>query len=233
VTYVKRVVLLASSRKPGGRCIAGKEALSTGYGNWIRPVSARPTAEVSPQERRYENGREPAILDVVEIPMLAPAPHGHQTENHRFDCSRRWRKAAALGWADLPALADHPATLWGAGPSTRHGRHDRIALEGARNFDRSLWLIQPEDVTIHTLTKGEVFEKPKQVVRASFRHGFLKYDFPVTDPAVERAMRGKPDGSYPLRHDVYFCVSLTEPHESGYCYKLVATIVSEKSLAAR
>lgn len=232
MTYLKRVVLLASSRKPGGRCIAGKEALSTGYGEWIRPVSARPTAEVSAPERRYENGKEPAILDVVEISMQKPAPHGHQTENHELDSRRRWTRRGRLGWADLPALADHPATLWGAGLSTRHGRYDRITLEGAASFDRSLSLIQPKDVTIHLLTRGEVFEKPKRVVRASFTHGFLHYDFPVTDPAVEQAFRRKPDSSYPLRNEVYFCVSLTEPRESGYCYKLVATILSEKRLAA-
>jgi hypothetical protein len=193
-------------------------------------VSARPTAEVSLLERRCGDRKEPAILDIVEIPMLEPAPHLHQTENHTIDCRRRWTKAAALGWPDMPALADHPASLWGAGYSTRHGLRDHISQEAALNFGKSLWLVEPKDVTIHLLTRGEVFEKPKRVVRASFTYGFLKYNFPVTDPAIEKAFRTKPDADYPISDDIYFCVSLTEAHASGYCYKLVATIISRKPI---
>ena len=50
---------------------------------------------------------------------------------------------------------------------------------------------------------------------------------------MEKALRGKPDSRFPLQREVYFCVSLTEAHASGYCYKLVATIISEKSIAKR
>jgi len=76
------IVCLANSRKPHGRCIAGREVLKNGYGGWIRPVSARSSAEISLEELRYENGREPQILDVITIPMIAAAPRVHQTENH-------------------------------------------------------------------------------------------------------------------------------------------------------
>jgi hypothetical protein len=118
VNYVKRIVCLANSRKHSGRCIAGKEVLERGYGPWIRPISARPSAEVSEEERRYETGRDPRVLDIIDIPMIAAAPVLHQTENHVIDAEHYWTKTNELPWADLKRLVDNPAMLWSNGDST-------------------------------------------------------------------------------------------------------------------
>ncbi len=73
MSYIKRIVCLANSYKPpNGRCIAGREVLANGkFGEWIRPVSMRPTAELSSREYKYQSNVTPKLLDIVEISRLS------------------------------------------------------------------------------------------------------------------------------------------------------------------
>ncbi len=83
MSYIKRIVCLADSRKMSGRCIAGLEINNDdSVGGWIRPVSIRPSEEISLLDRRFKDGSQPSLLDILEIPMLNPQPHACQTENH-------------------------------------------------------------------------------------------------------------------------------------------------------
>lgn len=222
MSYSKRIVCLANSRKYMGRCIAGKEVLADGYGKWIRPVSDRPAGEVSEEERSYRDRREPGILDIIEIPMLRPAPMLHQTENHVIDAGRRWRKTGQLPVHDLGHLLDHPATLWSNGDSAHNGLNDRVIREEAAGFDTSLYLIDPEGLTIRVQVEGPGFGQRR--VRALFEYRGVPYVLAVTDLITERAFLRKLDGDYPLA-DTVICVSLGEPFADGYCYKLVAALI--------
>jgi hypothetical protein len=140
------------------------------YGCWIRPVSVRPSAEISLEERRYENGRDPQILDVINIPMIAPVPRVHQTENHMIDAEQYWTKEAALTWADLPSLVERPGSLWLNGTSTYHGTNDCIAQIHAAQLTSSLFLIRPESLNVQVRTEGGMFGRLKRRVRADFRY---------------------------------------------------------------
>jgi hypothetical protein len=95
---VKRIVCLANSFKIGGSCIAGKEVHAKGYGGWIRPVSARESAEVRPAECKYTNNHWPKLMDIMDVPLLNATPRNHQTENHIIDTTRPWEKVADLPW---------------------------------------------------------------------------------------------------------------------------------------
>ena len=82
MTYSKTIICLANSKKTGGRCVAGKAVVDDGFGPWIRPISSRPTQELAPQERKYANGQDPDLLDIIEIKFVEPRPQTYQSENH-------------------------------------------------------------------------------------------------------------------------------------------------------
>jgi hypothetical protein len=222
--YTKRIVCLANSVKIGGLCIAGKEVIKGGYGGWVRPVSARPSAEVKLEECWYENRQTPRLLDIVDIRMVKAKPDLHQTENHVIETGCCWEKSGTLPWGDLDDLVDEPVPLWIDGEHTFSGLNDCVAEAQAATLTNSLVLIKPKKVTIQVGVEGGIYKK--RAVRAYFKHCRMEYGLKVTDPGADAAFRAKGDGSYSLR-DVFLCVSLTEPYEMDHrCHKLVAAIIS-------
>lgn len=221
----KTMVCLANSTKTGGFCVAGKEAVKGGFAGWLRPVSARATAEISSAESQCTDGSWPHLLDVLEIPILRPAPHGHQTENQLID-QGRWKKVGKLDWADLKSLVDKPAPLWIDGKHTYSGINDCVTPEEAATLKNSLVLIKPEKVIIRVGIEGGMYQK--RAVRAYFKHCGIQYALKVTDPVSDAAFRKKEDDSYTLE-DVFLCVSLTEPYDKdNRCHKLAAGVITNK-----
>lgn len=229
MTYTKRILCLANSRKHLGRCIAGKQILSDGYGSWIRPVSARPTGEISEEERSFYNGRDPRVFDIIDVPILAAAPHLYQTENHIIDPTQYWEKAGQVSWDDLANLVDNPSTLWINGNSSYHGQNDRVSLSLASQLTDSLKLIRPHSLSALVQTEGAEFGNSRRRVRARFMYNGVQYTLAVTDPIASRALLAMKDGAYPVEN-AYLCVSLGEAHTDGNCYKLAATLITKQPL---
>src|SRR5262249_26468471 len=73
---------------------------------------ARPNGEVSEYERRYEDGSDPHVLDIVSVPLLQPQPHSFQSENWLLDPDRYWQKIGRVGSDKLLTLEQRPRTLW-------------------------------------------------------------------------------------------------------------------------
>ena len=112
MAVVKRLVCLANSRKLSGRCIAGKEISNRRVAGWVRPVSARVHEEVSEYERQYEDGSDPRVMDIMDVPLLDPRPKAYQQENWLLDSEQYWVKAGCTGWDKLERLADPVEPLW-------------------------------------------------------------------------------------------------------------------------
>lgn len=213
MTATKRVVCLANSRKLGDRCIAGKELPPVGRGLWVRPVSSRPNQSVAWRERRYADGTEPRVLDILELPVGSPVPKGHQQENWLLDTSRTWKKIGRLTWNELSRLEDQVGPLFG-----RSLPSDRLPLGAVEALRESLRLIRVPQVT---LSVGPHFGKRR--LRGHFRFFGTDFDLGVTDPVFEQYYLTLPDGEYPL-WGAYLTISLGEPWE-GACYKLIAAIM--------
>lgn len=132
--YSKTIVCFANSRKTSGCCIAGKEWRDGNPGEWVRPVSTRPTHEISEEERRYEDGRDPQLLDIVLVPCESHQPSPYQRENHVIDPTDYWARREHWHGKILPvgltnrtrsgaqAKAAMPAstTAWPSGRKTVH-----------------------------------------------------------------------------------------------------------------
>ena len=221
---VKRIVCLANSRKEGDRCIAGKELRrSDGPGGWVRPVSDREDEAVNEQERQYEDGSEPRILDVIDLPVREARPKGYQQENWLLDPNNCWRKVHHIAPHALAQLEDPVGPLWINGYRTNHGRNDRLPLERAGSIDNSLRLIRigklKLDVFAPRLEQGDF----KRRIKGQFRYASEGYRLWVTDPVYEERYLNLPNGSY-LLGECFLTVSLGEPYQ-GFAYKLIAAIV--------
>ena len=224
--YGKRIVCLANSFKIGGSCIAGKEMPAGRDSSWIRPVSARETAEVRPQECRLYDHALPKDLDILEIPLLRALPCGHQTENHLIDPACRWNRVGTMAWSELSLICDRPASLWINGNHTKRGTNNCVAAEQASSLRNSLFLIRPESFCVEVPFEED--DRPIRRLWSRFRYNGEYYALRLTDPVMANAFRGEPEGDY-LLENVYLCVSLTEPYkQDGRCHKLVAAVLSER-----
>lgn len=232
MTYSKTIVCLANSRKTAGRCVAGIEIDGRRkFGKWIRPVSARDTQEVSEDERRYENGADPQLLDIVKVPFQKKVPHVHQTENHLIDDRYYWEKTGIITWDELRNAAQEEGdSLWGTGDSSYYGTNDRIPQKVAETYTSSLMLIKPKGLTVLVRVEGQEFGNPKRRIRAGFEWEGETYVLSVTDPVVERRFLQMDNGEYPIA-DAVLCISLGEAFSDGKCYKFCAAIITRRSAA--
>jgi Dual OB-containing domain len=182
-------------------------------------VSGRLNEEISLDERRFEDGSEPALLDVVEIPMLEARGHSCQVENHLIAEQYYWTKVGEFPRSKLRALCESPQTLWTNGYHSYSGINDRIPETEAGSLPSSLVLIEPEQMVL-CVERG----LRKLQVRAEFGFRGQRYKLTVTDPDVERSFLRQGEGRHKYEPPAVACVSIGEPFE-GYRYKLIASII--------
>jgi hypothetical protein len=220
----KKIVLLANSKKHGGRCIAGREIThGTIQWTWIRPVGDRPSHEVLFAERRYGDNTEPTVGDVLTLDVTAHNPHEYQTENWVLN-NQLWVREQGLAWATIQSLAERPTSLWTNNHNTVPGLNDEVPHAVAITYRNSLCLVHIDDLEIHV-----VAPRDKKRVQARFTYNGEQYWLWITDVGIETRYLVQPVGVYSIG-EACLTVSLSEPftkEHGGTCvYKLVAAVIT-------
>jgi hypothetical protein len=230
------IIILANSRMGGNRCIAGIDIQTR---EWVRPCHgsgevgipwerrrvvewaefSQADAAGIPWEKRNVQCREPALLDVVLIPLDDDGPCRELQPENRHLLDGVWIKArkGTLGEV-LPYL-----------------ERDRFLLHNAaRTIDpNALRALAPGDgkslclVLAYLQFCTSATTRGRKRVTASFTYNCETYALPVTDYEYERSFP-----AYSERKAIcVLTISLGHPHTDGQCYKLVAGVleISEHS----
>ena len=214
------LVILASSRKNGGICLAGKRV---GMGEWVRPVSVQQGRAWSVRSLHILAGCVPQVGERFVLPLGQGMPDAYQREN----CSvrfTRWHAAGRMSTHELEGLTDQPATLWLNGWQSVHGWNDRIPEHiAAQRCDSSLLLIRPEAVRFRLDQSGG-----NLALRAVFDYRDQHYDLKVTDDRAREVWIERLADGHDGRADALLCISLGQAFH-GYCYKLVASVIERSA----
>ncbi len=227
MTYSMTIVCLANSRKPpSGRCVAGKVLSGPREGQWIRPVSERPTHEVSEEERRYQEGAKAQLLDIVDVPLKRAAPWTHQPENHVLDDTYYWTRQGRATWNQILELVDpYDQDFWRYSESTYHGTNDKVAEDNAIMCGSSLKLIHLPELEIWVGDEDQYQGGTRRRVRGRFRYHNQYYNLTITDPPIEEHYLQTGNGTYEILNSA-ICISLGEAFH-GYAFRLIASIITE------
>jgi len=212
------LLILANSRKLGGRCIAGIDLVSK---KWVRPVSMADHGELSKEECLIsEDGvwRDIEVLDVVSAPIGKPIESLGQPENCLL-LSDAWSLKGKIPIGEAEKVLDlvcdaEESLLYGTGRSV-----DMQSVKSGR-VNKSLTLIKVVEPTFY------IDESPKKL-RCRLQYSANDYDLPVTDDSGwVSAAKVDPDsfsvGTW------FFTVSLGEAY-LGQMWKLIAAGISTSS----
>lgn len=230
-TYTKSFLCLANSRKPGGRCVAGRMFNNKTYTGWLRPVSGRNTHEISNTEQLYADGTVAKLLDVIDVTLTKAQPHLHQTENHVI-APAHWQKLGEGTWAHVVAATETlNGALWHDGSSSYHGTNDKVPEAIVQTLNNSLVLLEPQSLTLVVAHESKFAGGDERRVRAEFRYNNTFYNFVVTDPWIEQKYFALADARYDIPTS-RLCLSLPEIL-NGNATKLVAAVITPENIEER
>lgn len=206
------IICSANSLKMGERCIAG---INPDTGQWIRPVSDLPDGRI-PKAMRLIDGREPALLDILEIP-LAQTGRDFGFERENLDIlPGKWRKVGRASRSDLLQFCDR-------GEQILHNDSRYVTVPYLQSLPlaerRTLQLVLAEEFSASrefNKWKGYLVTSTKQRLNAK-----------ITDPVLVESLD---DGDSP-EAPCFVTVSLSMPwpppdwEGDDPCWKLIAGVV--------
>lgn len=231
------MVILANSRRAGGRCIAAKEVQvgSGGIvpGGWVRPVAPAGSSEEGELGLAHclsSGGRPIQVLDIARCQFMGPAKGLHQPENWRLARQSAWELVDACPVQCLEDLTDHPSGLWDESDSSENYRRISVDAPASAFGGFSLALIRPKGFAIHCQRGYNSWRgRTTQENTGQFEFAGRTYACRITDDAFEAqycqmTRDGTREFPSPFGDDCLLCMSLSAPFK-GYHYKLIASII--------
>ena len=237
-TEKTRMLVLASSTKYGGRCVAGRKWLGGSadrpqLGDWIRPLGESNQGAIGNNKAKLyqdhrgselhpsQKGRFVKPGDLVVIDLEDQDSQDFQVENRKMK-SGSWInliEEIPLTEVVLHGAGQDPAGLWLPDPNVNGLKSDRVPVTQLKEHStpsRSLFCIHPKNLEFHG-QDGKV--------RAKFRLKDQDYDLRITDPSFN------PDEFDPQdRENCRLVISLGTPYSPNgdnveYHFKLVAAVL--------
>jgi hypothetical protein len=216
---LKRIVCLANSWKLGERCIAG---VDMDTGKWVRPVcdNSYPKDGRVPRSIRLIGGREPRLLDVLQIPLASTGnDFGFECENLSV-ASGEWK---FLGQVQPTALVRIRSNF----PYILHNSSKYVNPSALRALPfpqrRTLQLIRASSFSVTKSSQGNTGW------RGTLRtiNGQTLKDAKITDPVfAERLEAGyQPTGSYWVTVSLSMPWAPTDDWSEAPCWKLIAGVI--------
>jgi hypothetical protein len=235
---IHRFVVLANSRKKGGRCIAGKLLTLRpddlyDVGEWIRPIDASTDEGEIPNATARIKGHALQPFDIVEVSLDGNANDPNHPEDWIITKGVPWSQKGTIDRGSLPNLFDHPTNLWAN--NWIHSRKVPIGFVPSMETPATLTLIQPETASRIEVFQ-QTFERTTTKCRLHLAYGGLNHEFDVTDDAFlakhQIFQSANKENSFNIDFldpaKVAFCLSLTPPfsrnNDPKYHYKIAATI---------
>lgn len=197
---LKRIICLANSWKLKERCIAG---IDIDTGKWIRPVCDRyPEDGRVPKEIRLVEGREPELLDILEIPLADTGEDfGFESENLTI-LSGKWQLLGKATPADIFQYC-------GNYPDILHNRNRYVNVSYLKflPFEQryTLQLVHVVQFSVKSIGITQGSKQWKGTLETTY--GQTLKDANITDPAfVEKLEAG-----YQLKSNYLITVSLGMP----------------------
>lgn len=221
MSSLKRIICLANSKKEGESCIAG---IDIDTGKWVRPVcdSLYPKDGRVPKYICRVDGREPELLDILEIP-LADTGNNFDFESENLSILKgEWKVVGKAKVQDIIQYCDDGTIL--------HNSSKLVYLKYLQSLPldkrKTLQLINVVSLSIKSrrTSRGGI-QWLGTIVSSS---GKKLVDIPITDPVFVK----KIESGYQSNGNYLITMSLGMPYKPDNwdgdeepCWKLIAGVI--------
>ncbi|MBW4561288.1 MAG: hypothetical protein KME32_09035 [Mojavia pulchra JT2-VF2] len=216
-----QIICLANSWKLKERCIAG---VNLATGQWLRPVSSLyPEDGRVPASIRLIQGKEPALLDILEIPLDKNGPDfGFESENLTI-ASGVWKRVGQAQCKDILQYCGNYSHVL-------HNSNKYVTVTYLQSLPlhkrRTLQLVYATELSVEAISKAQGGQKWQGTLLTNT--GQQLTNAIITDPVFVKRL----ESGYRPQNPCLVTVSLSLPYLPSNdwegdkpCWKLIAGII--------